>query len=53
MNKVLLMVLAGCVSLVACTVNYVTGNKNDIKMNEHRGIVLDTDDDPNEPPDSQ
>jgi len=45
MNKVLLMILAGCVALVSCTINYVTGNKNDIKMNEHRGVVLDTDDD--------
>jgi len=47
-NKILLMILAGCVTLVSCTVNYITGNKNDIKMNEHRGVILDTDDEEDE-----
>lgn len=45
MNKVLLMILAGCVSLVACTVNYITGDKNSVNLKEHRGVILDADDD--------
>jgi len=48
MNKVLLMILAGCVNLVACTVNYITGSDNDVSMSEHRGLIVTPDEDEDE-----
>ena len=47
MNKIA-VILAWCLGLVACTVNYITGSDNDVSMSEHRGLIVTPDEDDSE-----
>ena len=40
-----LSLLAGVAAVAACTVNYISGSHNSVKVDKDKGVMIDTDDD--------